>query len=300
MAEAVDMLIAAVAAPQYGYITREQLLAIGLNSSAIRYRVEIGRLIPVYAGVYAAGHVDGTPVARAFAAVLACGEGAVLSFGSAGTLWGFNKYWGRPYEVTAPSKRTRPGIRVHRSRKLTREDITRELGVPVTSPERTVLDIAPRLTDKRLGRVVNDARRAGHVHLDSLADVLARNPNHPGTKRLLRFVANPNKVPTNSPLEDDFLEFAERYGLPAPVTNTRVLGYEIDVLYPAEKVIVELDGWDFHRFRSNFESDRNQDADMLAADFVTIRITKERVDEDPQREADRLIRILELRRRRAA
>lgn len=299
MADAFDKLIAAVAGGQYGYITREQLFALGLSRRAIEYRIDLGRLIPVYRGVYAVGHVNGTPVARAFAAVLACGEGAFLSYGSAATLWGFDKYWAAPFEVTAPTARKHKGIRTHRSRTLTRDDITTELGVPVTSPERTVLDIAPRLTDKRLARVVNDARRAGHVHLDSLADVLARNPNHPGTKRLRRFVEE--RAPaTNSPLEDDFLEFAKRYGLPAPVTNTRVLGYEVDVLYPAERVIIEIDGYPFHSDRDSFERDRNRDADMLAADFVTVRVTRDRMRHKPEHEARRIIKILEARRRRAA
>lgn len=299
MASVFERLIAAVAAKQYGYITRAQLLSLGLGSRAIDYRIRTGWLIPVYAGVYAVGSVNTTPVARAFAAVLACGGGSVLSYGSAATLWGFDKYWDVPFEVTAPTVRKHKGITAHRSRTLTRADVTRQLGVPVTTPERTVLDVAPRLNDKRLTEVVNGARRAGYVHLDALADVLRRNPTHPGTKRLLRFVEDP-KAPTNSLLEDDFLEFAERYGLPAPVTNTYVLGYEIDVLYPEERVIVELDGWEFHRFRSNFESDRNRDADTLAADFVTVRVTKERIRQNPEHEAQRLMTILEGRRRRAA
>jgi Transcriptional regulator, AbiEi antitoxin/AbiEi antitoxin C-terminal domain len=299
MADTFDRLIAAVAGKQYGYIMREQLLAIGLGRRAIQYRIETGRLIPVYPGVYAVGHVNSTPVARAFAAVLACGKGAVLGYGSAATLWGFNKYWDAPFEVIAPTNRKHEGIRVHRSRTLTRQDITRQLGVPVTTPERTVLDIATRMSDERLTRVVNDGRRSGFLHLNDLADALDRNPRHPGRKRLMRFVED-SRDHTNSPLEDEFLEFAKRYGLPEPVTNTHVLGYEVDVLFEAEKVIVELDGWEFHRFRSNFESDRNRDADMLAADFVTVRVTRERMHRDPGHEARRLITILEGRRRRAA
>lgn len=299
MAEAVDRLIAAVAAEQCGYVTREQLLAIGLNASAIRYRIEIGRLIPVYAGVYAVGHVNSTPVARAFAAVLACGKGAALSHGSAATLWGFNKYWDTPWEVTAPAKRSRPGIRVHRSRTLSADDITCQLGVPVTSPARTVLDNAPRLTDQRLTRMVNNARHARYLYLDALADVIDRNPTHPGAKRLRPFVQRPSG-PTRSDLEDKFVAFAERYGLPRALTGVRLLGYEIDVLFPVEKVIVEVDSWEFHRFRSNFESDRNRDADTLAAGFLTVRITDERMEKTPEREARRLHKILEGRRRRAA
>jgi hypothetical protein len=234
MADALESAIAAVAAKQYGYITRAQLLAAGLGRRAIQYRVATGRLIPVYDGVYAVGHVNTTPVARANAAVLACGERAVLSYGSAATLWGFNKYWDRPLEVTTRSKRTRKGI-----------------------------------------------------------EVLARNPTHPGAKRLRPFVETRSN-PTRSGLQDDFAVFCKRYGLPTPVTNTYLFGYEIDALFPVERVIVELDGRQFHE--DTFERDRDRDADMLEAGIVTVRITDKRMNGNPEREARRLHKILEARR----
>ncbi|MGH2882224.1 MAG: hypothetical protein ACRDPA_05900, partial [Solirubrobacteraceae bacterium] len=228
MADAIEQAIAVLAGRQHGYISRAQLIAIGLGRAAIDYRVQTRRLIPVHAGVYALGYVNRTPVARAMAAVLACGEQAALSHGSAAALWGFARHWDMPFEVTAPAMRKRPGIKIHRSRVLTRRDITRQLGIRVSSPARTVLDTAPRFTGKRLSRFVNDALRTPYLHAPALADVLNRNPGHPGAKRLRPFVHDP----TNSPLEDDFVAFARRYGLPKPVTNTYLLGYEIDVLYP--------------------------------------------------------------------
>ncbi len=298
MAEAFDTLIAVLAGKQHGYVTRAQLLALGMGAYAINYRIRIRRLIPVYAGVYAVGYVQRTPVARAHAAVLACGEKAALSHASAASLWEFYKHWDMPFEVTAPSIRVRKGIKVHRSRTLTRRDVTKQLGIRVTSPARTTLDIALRLAGKRLTRVVNDALRGPYLHLDDLADVLRRNANHPGTKRLLRFVQDP-KAPSNSPLEDDFLEFARRYGLPAPVTNTYLLGYEIDVLYPRERVIVEVDGYQFHSDRGSFEHDRKRDVIMLEAGVLTVRITDERMKQEPEQEARRLLAILAARRKAA-
>jgi hypothetical protein len=294
MAEALDTLIAALAAKQHGYITRTQLLAIGLGAAAIDYRVESGRLIPAYRGVYALGYPNRTPVARACAAVLACGRRALLSHGSAAALWGFYTYWDEPFEVTVPSLRTRAGIRVHRSTTLIRRDLDRQLGVRVTSPARTVLDVAPRLTNNRLTRVVNDARHARLLHLDDLADVLKRNPFHPGTRWLRTFVENPRN-PTRSPLEDDFMAFVKRYGLPVPVTNTYLLGYEIDVLYPAERVIVEVDSYGYHSDRGSFRRDRKRDVVMLAAGYVTVRITDDRMEHDGAQEADRLQAILDER-----
>jgi very-short-patch-repair endonuclease len=297
MADAIERAIAAVAARQHGYVNRTQLLAIGLGPAAIKHRVARGWLIPVHEGVYAVGHVNRMPVARAAAAVLACGERAALSHGSAASLWGFDKYWHLPYEVTVPgSHRRRPGIKVHRSRTLARRDVTKQFGIRATSPARTVLDRAPHLNDKRLTRMVNDALRSPYLHVPDLADVLDRNPTHPGTKRLRRF-AQTARTPTRSPLEDDFLAFARRRGLPVPLINTDVLGYEVDVLFPAERVIVEIDSWEFHHLKSNFESDRDRDADMLAADYVTIGITHERLTQRPGPEARRLHTILEARRR---
>jgi putative AbiEi antitoxin of type IV toxin-antitoxin system/uncharacterized protein DUF559 len=291
----VEAAIALIAGRQHGYITRAQLLALGMGRHAITYRMQIGRLIPVYAGVYAVGYVRRTPEARACAAVLACGEKAALSHGSAASLWGFNKHWDAPFEVIAPSVRVREGIKVHRCRTVTRWDITRQLGIRVTTPARTVLDNAPRLVGKRLSRFVNDALRTPYLHVPDLADVLNRNPDHPATKWLAPLV----REPTNSPLEDDFLEFAKRYGLPAPLTNTNLLGYEIDVLYPRERVIVEVDGRGFHSDRDSFERDRKRDVVMLAADYVTVRITDERMKLEPEQEANRLLAILAARRKAA-
>ena len=295
MAKAFDKLIAALASKQYGYVTRAQLMALGMGSRAIDYRIATGSLIPVYAGVYAVGHVPVGPLPRAYAAVLACGDRAVLSHGSAATLWGFDKGWRRPYEVTVPTLHKRDGIKVHRSRMLARCDITRQLGIPVTSPARTVLDCSPRLTGKRLSRFVNDALRTPYLHVPDLADVLNRNPTHPGTRLIRPHV----HAPTNSPLEDDFLAFARRYRLPMPVTNTYLFGYEIDVLYPRERVIVEIDSARFHLDRDSFERDRKRDVVMLAAGYVTVRLTDERMKHDAEDEARRLLAILAARRRAA-
>jgi len=299
--ELFDNLIAAVARTQHGYITRTQLIEIGLGASAIAYRVKIGRLIPVYAGVYAVGHVPLGPEARSHAAVLACGAGAVLSHGSAAGLWKYVKYWSPPpFEVTARSKRRRRGITVHRATTLTRNDITRQLGVPVTSPARTALDMTPRLNDQQLRRFMRDARLTHTLNLSDLAELLGRHPHHPATKRLEPFV-DPRKAggPTRSEFEDAFTEFARQYGLPAPITNTHVLGFEVDALFATERVIVELDGAEFHLDRYAFESDRDRDAELLAAGYVTIRITWERLKQRPAREAARLKAILAARQRAA-
>jgi Transcriptional regulator, AbiEi antitoxin len=290
-----DAAIARLAHKQQGYVTRKQLLRLGLSSADIARRVAAGQLIRVSAGVYAVGHVPASPVARAAGAVLACGPHAVLSHGSAATLWGFSKTWRLPFEVTAPSDHRRKGIMVHRSKVLLPRDITIQLGVRVTSAARTVLDNAPRLTERQVARMVNDARLARRLRLAQLADVIDRFPCHPGAARL-RPLAEKGGNPTRSTFEDDFPGFCEQHGLPIPEMNATVCGYEVDGWFETERVVVELDGWDVHRSRQAFEDDRDKDATLLAAGIVTVRITKRRIETAPAREAARIRRILTTRR----
>src|SRR5437588_3145411 len=297
MAEPVDRQIAALAKRQRGYVKRGQLLAMGLGAEAIRYRIKISRLIPVYAGAYAVGHRPTLPPDRAYGALLACGPGAVLSHGTAAAAWGIFKRWEVPFDVTAPYVHRRRGIRVHRA-SLERRDITVQLGLRVTSAARTMLDIAPRLSDKALVRGVDDLRRPGRLHLADLADVLVRFARSPGAKRLLPFIERPTG-PTRSEFERAFIAFCERFGLPWPLVNARVNGVEVDAFFPEHGLIVELDGWDFHSSRESFVGNRDRDTEMLVHGLETVRITSERLDATPEREARRLHVIL-ARLRRAA
>ncbi len=298
MPVSIDRQIAALAYRQRGYVTRRQLLRLGVGAEAVRYRIKTGRLIPVYAGVYAVGHLPTLPQDRAVGALLACGPGAVLSHGSAASLWGVFRRWDMPFEVTTASARRRAGIRTHRAA-LTRADIAKQLGVRVTSPARTLLDIAPRITERTLSRAVNELRIARHLGIEQLAELLDRCPRHPGTRRLIPFVETADNA-TRSKFERDFLAVAGRFGLPRPQINVRVAGREVDAYFPEERVIVELDGYEFHSSKDRFRSDRDHDADALTLDIVTVRITTDRLERAPDDEADRLHRILELRRNRAA
>jgi Transcriptional regulator, AbiEi antitoxin len=296
MAEAIDKAMAAVAKRQRGYVTRRQLLHLGLGRQAIDYRLRLGRLIPVYAGVYAVGHVPIGAADRAAGALLACGPEAVLSHGSAASLWGFFKRWELPFEVTTVGDRRPRTIRVHRSTSLTRKDIGHHLGLRVTTPARTILDIAPRLTDKALTRAVNDARLSNYLRLPALGELLERCSRHPGAKRLTPFLQAPSG-PTRSEFEDEFLAFTKRFGLPLPNVNATVGGREVDALFEAEKLIVELDGYDYHSSKDAFEGDRERDAEHLLDGYGTVRVTWDRLTGTPRKEATRLHAILARRRR---
>jgi hypothetical protein len=198
--------------------------------------------------------------------------------------------------VTVPGQRRPAGITVHRCSRLLPRDTRTRQGIRVTSPARTLLDAAPTLSDKQLARAVNDLRHMKELRLTDLEDVVTRFTRHPGAARLRPFI-HAKGGPTRSGWEDAFPAFCKRYGLPEPILNTEVAGHEADARFPGYKLIVELDGWEFHQSRQAFESDRDRDADALAAGHPTVRITWERIHDRGAAEAARLRRILDNERR---
>jgi hypothetical protein len=260
--------IALVAVRQHGHITRAQLLALGLSSSAITYRLATGELVRVHVGVYAVGYLRVEPVARAMAAVLACGEGTVLSHDSAAALWGLRR-WPEIPEVTTPNHIRRAHITTHRSTTLQRTDRRVQLHIPATSAGRAIADIAPRLSDKQLTRATQDARHEGHLKPTDLHRVLLRCPR-------LQQLVDPNQNPTNSGLEDELKSWLTQHGLPIPVINAEVNGHTVDALFPEHKVILELDSWPYHKDYPQWRSDRERDGENLAhGGFRTLRIPEQ-------------------------
>ena len=295
----IDKEIAHTAARQWGNVTRKQLLAIGLDDAGINHRVKIGRLYRAHRAVYAVGKPPVTPHEHAMAAVLACGDGAVLSHGSALALWGIWRRWERPLNVTVRTDRRPRGVSVHRN-KLDARDVTRHYGIPVTTLARALLDMAPGMRAKSINRAINNGRLEHGLQLNDVIDVVRGHPHHRGAAKLRQVLGIATKRPTRSDFERSFPAFCRRYGLPAPEMNVSFGKHELDALFRAEGVIVELDSWTFHSGRIPFEGDRDKDADTLAAGLVTVRITDERYEKAPEREAVRLHRVLAWRRRRAA
>jgi Protein of unknown function (DUF559) len=295
--QGVDAAIASRA--RHGNVTRGQLLELGLSDGAIAHRIALGRLYREHNGVYAVGRPATTPLERAGAAVLACGPGAVLSHASAMALWEYWKRWEQPFEVTVAGDRRRPGINVHRSTTLHRRDVTTQLGIRVTSPARTIVDVTPRLSDKALKRTVNGALHSLWLGESELAEIIGRLSHLPPARRIAPLIGLEG-TPTRAGWEDEFPDFCATHGLPIPVMGAQIAGYIVDAVFVVEKVIVELDSWEFHKDRIAFETDRERDAETLALGYRTVRITWERLKARPAREARRLMKILAAQAPRAA
>ena len=292
----IDLAAQQIADQQNANITYAQLLVAGFTWEAIRHRVRSGRLFRVYPKVYSVGRPPRSPLEWATAAVPACGPGAGLSHHAALCAWGLQRPWHPPpFDVTVPRDVRIKGIGPTTSSISSRGDIRWTLGTHVTSPALALLDSAKTLDVKARARAVNDARNKSLIHLDTLAETLDRFPHHAGRRLLLPFVER-GSGPTDSGFEDDLLPFCVRYDLPIPETNVYVAGHRVDALFRVEKVIIECDGWIFHRSREVFESDRDRDADTLEAGHVTVRLTKRRLRGQPDREAERLHNILSARR----
>jgi len=218
------------------------------------------------------------------AAVLACGPDAALSHRSAAALWRILPRWHSPTEVATPTKRAHPGIHVHRSPNA---DATTHYGIRVTTPARTLVDLADVLPDRALTRALNEAQVQRLTTPPELATLFTRYPGR-RTSPL-----TPERGATRSTLEDDFVRFLKRHDLPLPELNQTIAGHEVDAVYREHQLVIELDSRQFHTTTRAFEQDRDRDADLLNAGFPTLRITDQRLKHDPTNEAQRLRQILD-------
>jgi hypothetical protein len=281
----LDARIAALAARQHGVLSRAQLRDLRLGDEAIRQRMARGRLHRIHRGVYSVGHPVLTGEARWLAAVLACGPGAVLSHRSAAALWNIQPSASTLIDVTVPARcgRRRPGIRVHRSRRLGEDEVTRRQGIPVTSVARTLLDIQAGPKE------IEAAEQRRLFDLTSLQAAVQGNPG----RRKVEVDGEP--AFTRSGLEHAFLALCE--GLPQPRVNAWVGAYEVDFLWPEHRLIVETDGRETHGTRAAFERDRARDAQLTARGFRVVRFTYKQVVYDPTGVATLLGELLATRRR---
>ncbi len=273
--------ITRVAAAQAGFITRAQLSAAGLGRGAIDARLRAGRLIRHHRGVYLYGRPTLEPLGREWAAVLACAGHAVLSHWSAAALWGLAD--GAPDEVwltaCGPQRHSRPGLRVHRTRRLDRQEIRCRRGLPVTSPARVVIDLAPLTPDTRLERLLAQAHVERLLEPGELERAL---PHRPGASRV-RSLLGAETAPafSRSELERRLIALVRQAGLARPIVNGTVLGFEVDFHWPEQRLVVETDGARFHDHARAFERDRRRDQILLAAGWRVMRITWRQLVAEP-------------------
>lgn len=278
--DALDRRAGDLATIQHGVVARRQLLELGFSTSMVEHRLAKGWLRPLHRGVYALGHEKLSMRGRWMAATLACGDGAMLSHGSAAALWGLTRPRG-PIEIVGRNWRRSPGLMARESR-VHPEDRHEIDAIPVCSVARTLLDLAGIWDAERVERVWEEADRLGLLELRAVEQARGRATNRKGAARIrLLAAAAREPVRTRSPLEDRFAVFCRERGLPAPVFNSSVLDREVDALWPRERLIVELDGFAFHGHRAAFERDRAWDAALQIAGYRVLHLTWLRLEKEP-------------------
>jgi very-short-patch-repair endonuclease len=292
-----DGPIAALAARQHGVVATWQLGAIGYTASAVKRRVHAGRLHRVFRGVYVFGADLVTVNGRWMAATLALGPEAVLSHRSAIALWELRPAPTSPIDVTvlAVARRSRRGIRVHNVASLDPRDRAVLRGIPVTSVPRTLLDYAAIAGRQQLRLAIEAADRREVFDGRGVEALLARTAGQPGVRRLRKGLAElTGPAPwTRSELERRFLALIRAAGLPEPHANSIVAGFEVDLHWPWHGLVVELDGYAFHKSRAQFEQDRRRDAALQVAGHPVLRITQRRIEDEPRRLIREVVAMLE-------
>jgi very-short-patch-repair endonuclease/predicted transcriptional regulator of viral defense system len=280
---AADATIAKVAGRQDNVISREQLLAIGVGRGVIARQLERGRWQRLHRNVYLIGPAPPTLRARARAATMTCGEGAVVSHRTAAALYGLMPPRGDVH-VTVPGRNpgNRQGVQIHRVTTLSFDEIVVRDGLTLTSPARTICDVAGTEPLTEAERALSEARVQRLVTTRALERVIERTPTLKGSsviRSLLR--ASEESGYTRSEAERRLRRLAQAAGIDQPLVNVPLLGFVVDFLWPDQRLVVEVDGYQFHGHRQRFESDRRRDQQLVAAGYGVIRVTWIQLRDEP-------------------
>jgi very-short-patch-repair endonuclease len=278
-----EVAITWVAARQLGLITAAQLKSAGIGRGSIARRVANGQLHRVFRGVYLVGHPVPLPGAIELAAVLACGDGAVVSHRSAAALWGLAR---APdvVEVTVVGRdcRAREGLRVHSVERMSARDRGQRRGIPITSAARTVIDFAATAGYRETERAIAEACA---LELTTEAQILAaieHAPNRAGVALVRSILGQPGGPRrTRSGGERALLGLIRAARLPVPATNVPLLGFTADYLWAEQRLIVELDSYPAHGHRAAFERDHRRDVVHRDAGYEVLRFTGRQLDAEP-------------------
>lgn len=271
--------VGATATEQKGAISHGQLLAAGLGHSAIGRRATDGGLYRLYHGVYLVGHKALAPFARESAALIACGDGAILSHESAASVWSMlTGYEGDVHVTVVGKRRSRPGLRVHQASSA--PPTRRRHGLPVTSPAWTLIHLSASRSP-HLEHAFVEAHGLRLVRNHELAREIERAGPRRGVRALRALIGAYESGFTRSKAERILRALLRAANVPEPLFNRTVCGYEVDCVWPSHRLVVEFDGERFHGHRSAFETDRRRDAALVAAGYAVIRITWERLTTAP-------------------
>lgn len=273
-----DAKLAQIASQQRGRVSRAQLLAAGLSSDVISGLLRRGQLHHLHSGVFAVGHLAPVPLGAETAALLAAPWGSLLSHVSAASLWGLlpPDHGRRAIDVLVGPhvRRKRAGICFHRTRVIEPTDRRIRHGLPVVSPARALLEIAEMVPTRTFERAFDQAEVHRLVRRPELEHALDRLRGRAGVSVVKRLLAlQGGTTITRSEAEERFLALVRRADLPPPEVNARLHGFEVDFLWRQARLVVEIDGYQFHGTRRAFEFDRRKDAKLAAAGIAVIRFT---------------------------
>lgn len=282
-----------LAGRQHGVVARWQLLALGFNAREIEHRVARRRLHPVMRGVYAVGWPELTPKRRWMAAVLACGEGALLSHRSAAALWeiGPERRGLVDVSVMRRAELKRSGLRVRGRPSLRAERVASRDGIPVTTPVQTLIDLSTELAPIRVERAVNEADKRDLVDPETLRAVLDDCLGEPGVPLLRGLLDKRTFRLSDSDLEVLFRPIATEAGLPPPLSKETVNGFEVDFFFPGLGLVIETDGLRYHRTPSTQTRDARRDRAHTLAGMTPLRFTHYEIKHEPALVRSELHRI---------
>lgn len=252
----------------------------------------------MYHRVYALGDPALIPLCRETAALLSIQRGAVLSHRSAAAVWGLTgNASGLVHVALVGNRRPRAGVRVHRVKQLHRADIRMRSNLRLTSPARTVIDFAADASVAEVEQAIADGAAQRLVIERELLQAMSRVPaNHPGAASVRALLARDGgAVMTRSGGERKLRALLRAAGLPQPISNTTVEGFEVDFYWPEHKLVVELDGYAFHSGRRVFERDRRKDQVLKTLGVDVIRVTGRQLSDEPFAVIARLAQVLTAR-----
>jgi very-short-patch-repair endonuclease len=286
---------------QHGVMTRTDLLGLGYTRPEIEQRLHNGRLHRISQGIYAVGRRELTPHGRWMAAVLVCGDEAMLSHRSAAELWGIGWEDRGRIDVTVRRKCEirRKGLKVRSRPSLDARSFVHRHGIPVTSPIQTLIDLATELKPLRLERAVNEADKLDLVDPETLRRTLDGHRGEPGVKKLATLLDRHTFRLSDSDLEVLFRPIAMAAGLPVPLTKQWVLDYEVDFHFPDLDLIVETDGLRYHRTPSQQARMAKRDQTHVAAGLHVLRFTHWQIAHAPD-EVTNVLRQIRAHLRAAA